>query len=490
MKKLLKISAFELTKAFHAGEIAAEEIMKFYLQRMKKYDSKLGAFLAQFPEKAMEKAFELDKKKAAGKPLGKLAGLPIALKDNMHQKGEKTTCGSKFLKNYVAPFSSTVCRLLEEEDAIIVGKTNCDEFGMGSSNENSAFFPCKNPWDLSAVSGGSSGGSAAAVAARLVPLAFGSDTGGSNRQPAALCGITGFKPTYGRVSRYGLVAYASSLDQIGPLAFSSQDAALVMETIGRHCSKDSTSLDLPQESIIEHFSSHLKGVQIGVPLHFIENLQANPKKNFLEAVEVLKHLGAEIVPISLEILKYAIAVYYILATAEASTNLARFDGIRYGIRSKEAKTLEEVYDLSRKDGFGKEVKKRIMLGTYVLSSGFKEAYYRKAQKVRTLILRAFDEVFEKVDAIVMPTWPSSAFALNSTHDPIEIYLQDIFTVPANLGGLPAISVPSGFDAYNKPYAIQFLGPQLHDANVLKFAHAYEMATLFGHKIPPHFSEDA
>lgn len=489
MKKLYRLSAVQIRDAFKNGEVSAVEIVRHFAKRMEKYDPKLGCFLKTFPEKALEKAHELDKKRAAKKPLGKLAGVPVAIKDNIHIAGELTTCASKFLKNYKASFSSTVTKLLEQEDALFLGKTNMDEFAMGSSNENSAYFPCRNPWNLECTPGGSSGGSAACVAARLSPLALGSDTGGSIRQPAAFCGIVGFKPTYGRVSRYGLVAFGSSLDQIGPLAATTADCGLIMEVLGHHCLKDSTSLDLPPESYLDHLSDSFKGVKVGVPWHFLEGLSPTASRNFSTSIANMKELGAEIVDINLDILKYSIAVYYILATAEASTNLARFDGIRYGVRSKTAKTLEEIYDLSREDGFGKEVKRRIMLGTYVLSSGYKDAFYRKAQKVRTLMLQAYEKAFESCDLVAIPSSPVSAFPLSSNMDPLQIYLQDIYTISANLAGLPAISLPSGFDEHKKPLGLQLTGPQMHDVNVIKYAHAFEKASGL-HKIPPLFDEDA
>jgi aspartyl-tRNA(Asn)/glutamyl-tRNA(Gln) amidotransferase subunit A len=364
---------------------------------------------------------------------------------------------------------------MEQEDALLLGKTNLDEFAMGSSNENSAFFPVKNPWNLKCVPGGSSGGSSAAIAARMSLIATGSDTGGSIRQPASFCGIVGYKPTYGRVSRYGLVAFGSSLDQIGPFATTVADAALAMEVIGRHCSHDATSLDLPQEAY--PLSPQLEaGTTLGVPWHFLEGLSPEIRKNFDQSIEVMKSLGAKIIDVNLDILKYSIAVYYILATAEASTNLARFDGIRYGVRSKNAKTLEEIYEQSRKEGFGREVKKRIMLGTYVLSAGFQDAFYKKAQKVRTLIIDAFEEAFNQCDAVMMPVTTSGAFKHGAFQDPLEMYLQDIFTVPANLAGLPGISVPSGFDSRGMPLGLQILGPQMCDVSVMQYAYAYEQAS--------------
>lgn len=475
MKPLHHLSAIELRDAFFKGEISAVRIAETFLARIERHNKELGAFLSVMGPRALVKAEELDRRRAHNKPLGKMAAIPIAIKDNMHIEGELTTCGSKFLANYKAPFPATAVRLLEQEDALLLGKTNLDEFAMGSSTGNSAFFPAHNPWNLKCVPGGSSGGSSAAVAARLCPIATGSDTGGSIRQPAGFCGLVGYKPTYGRVSRYGLVAFGSSLDQIGPMTTTVADAALTMEVIGHPCSYDATSLDLPAESY--PLSPHLEeGTTVGVPWRFLENLRPEIQANFKQAVEAMKSLGARVVDIDLDILKYSIAVYYILATAEASTNLARFDGIRYGMRSKSAKTLDDIYEFSRKEGFGREVKKRIMLGTYVLSAGFQDAYYKKAQKVRTLMIDAFEKAFSQCDTIMMPVAPSAAFEHGSIHDPIEMYLQDIFTVPANLAGLPAIAVPSGYDSRGLPLGIQLMGPQLCDVAVMQYAYAFEQAT--------------
>jgi aspartyl-tRNA(Asn)/glutamyl-tRNA(Gln) amidotransferase subunit A len=468
------LSATELREAFVRGEVKAVDIVHHFLKRIETHGSKLGAFLSVLGPRAILKAERLDRKRAHNEPLGKLAGVPIAIKDNTHIEGELTTCGSQFLKNYKAPFDATAVHLLEQEDALLIGKTNMDEFAMGSSNENSSFFPAHNPWNTKCVPGGSSGGSAAAVSARLALIATGSDTGGSIRQPAGFCGIVGYKPTYGRVSRYGLVAFGSSLDQIGPMTTTVADAALAMEVMGRHCPHDATSLDLPPESY--PLGADLKEIKIGIPHKFLEQLKPEIRKNYDDAIHVMKSLGAKTVDIDLDLLKYSIAVYYILATAEASTNLARFDGIRFGVRAKEAKTLEEVYEFSRKNGFGREVKKRIMLGTYVLSAGFQDAFYKKAQRVRTLMIDAFDKAFADCDAVIMPVAPSAAFESGSIHDPVEMYLQDIFTIPANLAGLPAISVPSGYDSKGMPLGIQIIGPQLCDVPVLQYAHAYEQAT--------------
>ena len=485
-----KLSAIDLRRLFFHGKISAEEITRFYLCRIERFDPTLKALLVTFKKKAIKKAQLLDKKRKNKEPLGRMAAVPIIIKDNIHIKGEITSCSSKFLKNYRALFNATVIDLLEREDAIFLGKSNLDEFAMGSSTEYSSFFSTKNPWDLSRVPGGSSGGSSASVAARLAPIALGTDTGGSIRQPAAFCGIVGFKPTYGRVSRYGLIAFGSSLDQIGPMATSVADAGLAMEVIGKHCENDSTSLSLPGETYTEDLPISLKGISVGVPWHFLENIQEETKKNFSKAIEKLKALGANICEINLDVLKHSIAIYYVLATAEASTNLARFDGIRYGIRSKEAKTLDEVYDISRDEGFGPEVKNRIMLGTYVLSAGYQEAYYKKAQKVRMLVIQAYEKAFTTCDVVAMPVIPSPAFVAGKIQDPIEMYMQDLFTISANLAGLPAISIPSGFNTKNLPFGLQLIGPQMHDTQIIRYAHAYEQATLFAKKIPPIFDKEA
>lgn len=477
------LSAIEIRDLFITGKRSAVSIVQTFLNRIEKYDPLIGAFLEVYKETALEEARKLDHKKSQGYPVGKLAAIPIALKDNIHMKGEITTCGSKFLTNFHAPFDATVTRLLKEEDAIIIGKTNMDEFAMGSSTENSALQPTHNPWDLSCSPGGSSGGSAAAVAARLCPLALGSDTGGSVRQPAGLCGIIGFKPTYGRVSRYGLVAYGSSLDQIGPFATTPKDAALLMEVLGRHCEKDSTSIQKPVEEYLTKMNGNIKGKRIGVPRSLIETLNEKGKQQFNKSLETLKSLGTEIVDIDLDIFKYAIAIYYILATAEASTNLARFDGIRYGVRSSRAKTLEQVYDYSKEEGFGPEVKRRILLGTYVLSSGYQDAYYRKAQKVRTLMIQKCNEAFKKCDVIATPTSPSTAFKAGSIKDPLQMYLEDIYTIPANLVGMPAINIPCGFSADGKPYGLQISAPQEKDLLAFQIAEAFCQANHSYQQIP-------
>ncbi len=481
------LSAIEIRDKFLRGEISAVTIVETFLKRIEKYDHEVGAFLAVFNERAIQQAKKLDEKRKAGHKLGKLAGVPIAIKDNIHVKGELSTCASKFLTNYRAPFDATVTRLLEAEDAIIIGKTNLDEFAMGSSTENSALQKTRNPWNLKCTPGGSSGGSAAAVAARFCPLAFGSDTGGSVRLPASFCGIVGYKPTYGRVSRYGLVAFGSSLDQIGPFATTTADAALLMEVVGRHCEHDSTSLDAPQEDYLSSFNGDIKGMRIGVPWQFLEQLAEEPKQVFSAALEKLKSLGAEIVDVDLSILKYSIAVYYILATAEASTNLARFDGIRYGQRSARAKTLDEVYDFSKEEGYGPEVKRRILLGTYVLSAGYKDSYYKKAQQVRTLTIQQFKGIFQKCDLVALPTSPFTAFEIGAIKDPLQLYLEDIYTIAANLAGLPAVSIPEGFSRDGKPLGMQLIGPQKQDVRVLKAANAFEKVTDY-HKALPELAK--
>lgn len=478
-----RLSAIEIRDKFKKGELTAEAITRHFLDRIEKYDDKVGAFLTVFNERAIHKAKELDQEKQSGQPLGKLAGIPIAIKDNIHIKGEISTCGSKFLTNYRAPFEATAVQLIEQEDAILIGKTNMDEFAMGSSTENSALKKTANPWNLKCTPGGSSGGSAAAVAARLCPIALGTDTGGSIRQPAAFCGITGFKPTYGRVSRYGLVAFGSSLDQIGPLTNTVADSALLMEVIGQHCEKDSTSLNSPSEDYLSLLNKSVEGMKIGVPWQFLEGLKEEARHSFEEGIKVFEKLGAKIVEVDLSILKYSIAAYYIIATAEASTNLARFDGIRYGVRSPTAKTLEEVYDFSKEEGFGPEVKRRILLGTYVLSAGYQDAYYKKAQKIRTLLIRQYNEAFQKCDLIATPVSPFPAFEIGAITDPLQMYLADIYTISINLAGVPAVSIPSGFSKDGKPLGLQLIGPQKQDRRVLQAASAFEKATPYHQAIP-------
>lgn len=484
-------TAKELHDQFISGKLSAVEITEHFLKRIKKYDSQLNSFLHVMEERALNQAKTLDEKRAKKQKVGKLAGVPIAVKDNILIKNERSTCGSKFLSNYTAPYDATVCRLLKEEDAILIGKTNLDEFAMGGSGIHSAFGPTKNPWNLDCSPGGSSSGSSAAVAARLCPFALGSDTGGSIRQPAAFTGITGFKPTYGRVSRYGLVAFGSSLDQVGPLAYTAEDAAMIMEVLGQHCPHDSTSIPAPSPEFLQEIKTPISGTKIGIPWKFLSQLAEEPLVNFKGTLDVYKQLGVEFVDVDLSMLKYGISIYYILATAEASTNLARFDGIRYGVRSKNAKTLDEIYDYSREEGFGSEVKNRILLGTYVLSSNHLDAFYAKAQRVRMLLIKQMREAFAKCDMIALPVAPNVAFPLEKMDgDPLAEYLQDLYTVGINLAGLPAISIPSGFNKEKKPFGFQLIGPQLHDSQVLNFAHAFQKETNYASEIPPNFRGSA
>lgn len=482
-----ELTAHELHALFISGKVSAEEIVRSYLFRIAKYNAELNTFLSIFPETALEQAREQDHRRRNNLPLGRLAGVPIAIKDNINIHGEITTCASKFLSNYRAVFDATAIRLLKQEDAIFIGKTNMDEFAMGGSGIHSAFGASNNPWNLECTPGGSSSGSSAVVSARLAPLALGSDTGGSVRQPAAFTGIVGFKPTYGRISRYGVVAFGSSLDQIGPMAHSVKDIALLLEILGVHCDNDSTSLPSPQVSYLKEIEKPISGTTIGVPWSFLKDLNPEMRKNFEESIEVYKKLGAKIVDVDLDILEHSIAAYYIIATAEASTNLARFDGIRYGVRSKQAHTIEEIYEFSREDGFGIEVKNRIMLGTFVLSMGYEKGFYTKAQQVRTLIIEKVREAFEKCAIIALPSTPSPAFPLHEMSDPLEEYLQDLYTVGANLAGIPAISIPSGLTKDKKPIGIQLFGPQTRDDLVLRYAYAFEKATPFSKLIPPHFN---
>ncbi len=485
---MYRLSARELRTQFIQGTLSAESIVNYFLKRIDTFDPTLGSFLVVYKERAKEQARALDQKRAAGQKLGKLAGVPIALKDNIHVKGEITTCGSNFLVNYRAVFDATVTRLLEEEDAILIGKTNMDEFAMGSSCENSALKTTSNPWDLESVPGGSSGGAAAAVAARLCPIALGSDTGGSVRQPAGFCGIVGFKPTYGRISRYGLVAFASSLDQIGPLATTTDDIALAMEVIGQHDSHDATSLSIHPEDYSARLHNPIKGKKIGIPRQFLEDLDPEMKELFFHSLDLLKKEGCEIVDVDLNILKYSVATYYIIATAEAATNLARFDGIRYGVRQP-GETLEQVYSLSRQAGFGPEVKRRILLGTYVLSSGYQDAYYKQAAKVRVKIIEEFNRAFQRCDVIATPVSPFAAFRRGAIHDPIQMYLQDIYTIGVNLAYLPAITTPCGFNRENKPLGLQLIGARREDTLVCQLAAAFEKVSGYTQRIPTLFDKE-
>ncbi len=450
-------------------------LVEAHYERIQKEDSAIGAYLTLTRERALEQADRMDRLAAQGKPLPPLGGVPVAIKDVMCTRGVRTTAGSKILGDFIPPYDCTAVARLEAAGAVILGKLNCDEFAMGSSNENSAFHPVRNPHDTSRVPGGSSGGSAAAVAASMAVVTLGSDTGGSIRQPASFCGVVGLMPTYGRVSRYGLIAFASSLDHIGPLAKSVKDAATVLRTIAGRDPMDTTSADLSVPDYVAELDKPVNGLKIGVAKeYFGEGLDLEIKKAVEEAIQSLAKLGCEVVPVSLPHTEYAIPAYYIVATAEASSNLARFDGVRYGYRAKNARTLSEMYRRSRDEGFGAEVKRRIMLGTYALSAGYYDAYYLKAQKVRTLLTRDFDEAFRKVDAIVTPTSPTAAFKLGEkANDPLAMYLADIYTVTADLAGIPGISVPCGRTKENLPIGVQILGKHFDESTILRLAHAYE-----------------
>ncbi|MBR3889176.1 Asp-tRNA(Asn)/Glu-tRNA(Gln) amidotransferase subunit GatA, partial [bacterium] len=454
--------------------------------RINDIDEKIGAFNSVTEEIALNTAKKVDDMVANGEKLPLLAGVPLALKDNMNLIGSKTTASSKILENFVSPYNATVTQKLLDNGIPIVGKANLDEFAMGSSNENSAFKKVHNPWDLNKVPGGSSGGSAAAVASCEATLALGSDTGGSIRLPASFCGLVGMKPTYGRVSRYGLIAFASSLDQIGPFSRTVEDAAMLLEVISGYDSHDSTSLNLPVESFTAHLNDDLKGKKIGIITELMTDAVSPDVKKALEnAMNIYKSLGAEIVEISLPKLKYSIGIYYILATAECSSNLARFDGVRYGYRSPNPENLIDMYCNSRAEGFGDEVKRRIMLGTYALSSGYYDAYYKKAQQLRRLVADEFNAAFEKVDALISPTCPTTAFEIGArTADPLAMYLTDIATISANLVGIPAMSIPAGFDADGMPIGLQIMTPQLKECDLFNIGYKFEQENDFYKQLAP------
>jgi aspartyl-tRNA(Asn)/glutamyl-tRNA(Gln) amidotransferase subunit A len=453
---------------------AAATVSEFYA-RIKKEDPSIGAFLTLSEDRALAQAKRIDKMAAEGKPLPPLAGVPIAIKDVMVTRDVRTTAGSKILENFVPPYDCTAVVRLEGAGAVMLGKLNCDEFAMGSSTENSAYHEVRNPRDKSRVPGGSSGGSAAAVAAEMAVATLGSDTGGSIRQPASFCGVVGLKPTYGRVSRYGLIAFASSLDHIGPFAKTVKEVALMLRTIAGRDPMDSTSAELPVPDYVTELEKPVKGLKVGVASeYFGEGLDPEVRAAVEAAIQKLAELGCEVAPVSLPHTEYAIPTYYIVATAEASSNLARYDGVRYGFRAPKARTLSDMYRLSRDGGFGMEVKRRIMLGTYALSAGYYDAYYLKAQKVRTLLTRDFDEAFKKVDVIAAPTCPTPAFKLGEkVNDPLAMYLADIYTVTANLAGIPGISVPCGENHEKLPIGLQLFGRHFDEGTLLRIAHAYE-----------------
>ncbi|MCM1009258.1 MAG: Asp-tRNA(Asn)/Glu-tRNA(Gln) amidotransferase subunit GatA [Fusobacterium sp.] len=484
MNELLKKSATEQSKAIKNKEISAVELTNAALDRINALDEKLGCFNSLTADTALETAKKVDEKVANGEELPLLAGVPLALKDNMNLVGSRTTASSKILENFVSPFNATITQKLLDNCVPILGKANLDEFAMGSSNENSAFKKVHNPWNLNKVPGGSSGGSAASVAACEVTLSLGSDTGGSIRLPASFCGIVGMKPTYGRVSRYGLIAFASSLDQIGPFARNVEDAANLLEVISGYDPKDSTSLNIPVEHYAASLNNDIKGKKVGVIKELMsEGLTEDVSKALQKAIDDYKAMGCEIVEISLPSLKYSIGIYYILATAECSSNLARFDGVKYGYRTPDAKNLMEMYTKTRAEGFGPEVKRRIMLGTYALSSGYYDAYYKKAQQMRALVTQEFAKAFEQVDVLISPTCPNTAFDMGAkASDPLAMYLTDIATISANLAGIPGLSVPAGFDRDGMPIGLQILAPQMQDAKLLNFAYKFEQANDYHTKL--------
>ena len=488
MSSLTSMGMSEIASAIKEKRTSAMEVVEAHLSRISEKDGAIGAFLARADDTARSEAKEIDARVARGEDPGPLAGVPIAIKDAIHVRGLATTCGSKILNHFATPYDATVIRRLKGAGAIVLGKLNMDEFAMGSSNENSAFGPVRNPWDLTRVPGGSSGGSAAAVSAGFAAMTLGSDTGGSIRQPAAFCGVVGLKPTYGRVSRYGLVAFASSLDQIGPLTRSCADAALSLSIMAGQDVHDATSSPRPVDDYSAALTRKTQGLRVGVPRDFLKSgVDALVMAEFDKTIAALREDGAEIVDVSLPNAPHAIATYYLVATAEASSNLARFDGVRYGLRVDSAAaraTLKDMYGETRDAGFGPEVKRRIILGTFVLSSGYYDAYYLRAQKVRTLIRRDFETAFASCDVIATPTTPSPAFKLGEkTANPLEMYLADVFTVPANLAGVPGISVPCGF-AGGLPVGLQFVGPAFAEASLLRAGYAVERLMGAGTRRPP------
>ncbi|GMQ56873.1 Asp-tRNA(Asn)/Glu-tRNA(Gln) amidotransferase subunit GatA [Vallitalea sediminicola] len=472
---LIKMTAHELKNKLESKEICSVDITKSYIDRIDKVESSVNAYITLTTTQALARAKEIDEKRAKGESLGSLAGIPIGIKDNMCTKGIKTTCASKMLENFVPPYNATVTQKLHNEGAVLLGKLNMDEFAMGSSNENSYFHKTMNPWDLSRVPGGSSGGSAAAVAANEAVFTLGSDTGGSIRQPAHYCGVVGMKPTYGTVSRYGLVAFASSLDQIGPLTKDVEDMALVLNTITGYDKLDSSSYNKQYEDFGEDLKKDIKGKKVALPKeYFSEGVQSEIKEKVMNVAKKLEEMGAIVEEVSMNMTDLALPAYYLISSAEASSNLARFDGVKYGYRAKNYDNLVELYKQTRDEGFGKEVKRRIMLGTYALSSGYYDAYYKKAQQVRTLIKNEFDKIFETYDIILTPTGPSTAFKIGEKmNNPIEMYMNDICTVPINIAGVPALSINCGFDSNNMPIGVQFISKAFNEKTILQMAYAYE-----------------
>lgn len=476
--ELYELGIHELQELLRRRKVTAGEVLRAFLKRVAQVETKVQAYMAVTGREALGMAARVDRRLARGEDVGPLAGIPLAIKDVICTHDIPTTCSSKILEGFVPPYDATVMRRLYQVGMVLLGKSNMDEFAMGSSTENSGYKVTRNPWDLDRVPGGSSGGSAAAVAADLCAGALGSDTGGSIRQPAALCGVVGLKPTYGRVSRYGLVAFASSLDQIGPITKNVRDAAILLNVICGHDPCDSTSVDVPVPDYTAALGREVKGLRIGVPdEYFVKGMDPEVETAIRQSISVLESLGAKAERISLPHTEYAVATYYLVATAEASSNLARYDGVKYGIRAPGSKDLLAMYTKTRQEGFGAEVKRRIMLGTYALSAGYYDAYYLKALKVRTLIRRDFEEAFKRCEVILTPTAPTAAFRLGEkTDDPLTMYLSDIFTISANLAGIPGISLPCGFTQAGLPIGLQLLGKPLDEETLLQVAFAYEQAT--------------
>lgn len=475
MKSICEMTAEEIGKAYREKTLTVPEVVKAFLDNIEKEDEKIKAYITVCKEEALKKADEVQAMFDGGKEMGPLAGIPIAIKDNICTKGVRTTCASKMLENFIPPYDASVMKKIEATNAIILGKTNMDEFAMGGSTENSAFFITKNPVNLGKVPGGSSGGSAAAVAGKMAPISLGSDTGGSIREPASFCGIVGMKPTYGLVSRYGLVAFASSLDQIGPFSKTVRDNAVLLTAIAGHDEMDSTSANVENKDYEKALVNDVKGLKIGVPKeYFGEGINEEVRASLEKAIEKYKELGAEVEECSLPVTEYALPTYYIIACAEASSNLGRYDGIRYGYRTKNFESLKDIYKNSRTEGFGDEVKRRIILGTYVLSSGYYDAYYKKAQKVRTLVKKGFEEAFEKYDVLLTPTVPTVAFDIGSkSKNPLEMYMTDILTVSINIAGVPAISIPCGKDSSGMPIGMQLIAKHFNEETLYRAAYTFE-----------------
>lgn len=475
---IIGATSAELLERMERRDLSCVDVTTAHLDAIAAHDGKVKAFLHVDRDHALAQARKIDEKRASGASVGLMGGIPVAIKDVLCTQGQPTTCASKMLKNFVPPYDAHVITRLKEQDAVLIGKTNMDEFAMGSSTENSAFGPTHNPWDLTRAPGGSSGGSAAAVAAAMSPVAIGTDTGGSIRQPAGFCGVVGMKPTYGRVSRFGLVAFASSLDQVGPFANDVHGAALLLEAISGHDNRDSTSVNVPVTSYTQSLEEPLKGLRIGYAAeHYGAGIDPEVKAAIWTAMDVYKSLGAEIKEISLPHAKYSVAAYYIIAPAEASSNLARYDGVHYGHRAEQFSNMIDMYAASRGEGFGTEVKRRIMLGTYTLSAGYYDAYYRKGLKVRRLIRNDYDAVFRDVDVIASPVAPTPAFKLGElVNDPLAMYLSDIYTISANLAGIPGISIPAGFSSQKLPIGLQLLGAAFSEETLLRAARMYERET--------------